>query len=158
MLTALSRLPFVGPFFGFIIDKGRLVIEYLLIAAVVALCAVTTTMWIQKNAISAKLDKTKEQVTDLKVKVDLQDATISDLKALRTTDAEALTGLLTDFKSLSKNDATVRDRLRKLEQSNEAVRQYLETPIPVELQCLLAGTCAASGKGGASSPASSPTR
>lgn len=159
MLTFIRKIPLVGTGIDFVLSKGRLVIEYLMIAGLVALCAITTTLWFQKNSIAEKLDRTQDQVVRLRDTVEIQGGTIDTLKELRTTDATALTGLLTDYKSLSKNDATVRDRLRKLEQSNEVVRKYMETPIPVELQCLLNGTCAAtSGQSGASSPTRSLTK
>jgi len=155
----LAKLPFLGTALSFLKSKIRLAIEYVLIACVVALCAVTTTLWVQRNSISAKLDHTEEQVVSLTNEVGIQGATIDDLKSLRVQDAEALSGLLSDYKSLSQNDATVRDRLRRLEQTNEVVRKYLETPIPPELQCVLNDTCAATGdQGGKSGPARGTSR
>lgn len=157
MLSALSKLPFVGGIFGFVLDKGRLVLEYALLGTVVTLAGVTFTLWVQKGQISEKLSATETRVGGLEQSVTTQSETITNLKELRQKDNQALAGLMQDYQMLSQNDSSVRNRLRALEQSNEVVRKYLESPIPPELLCVLDGTCAApaSRESGAGAPARS---
>jgi hypothetical protein len=87
--------------------------------------------------------------------VNQQQETIGELKELRLQDAQALTGLLTDYKVLADNDARARNRLATLEKSNETVRNYLNQRIPPDLACLLNNTCdtgnSGSDKGGTGS-------
>lgn len=144
MLSALSKLPFVGPLFGFVLDKGRLVLEYALLATVVTLAGVTFTLWVQKGQISDKLSETETRVGGLEASVTTQSLTINTLRDLRQKDNQALAGLMQDYRMLSQNDSAVRNRLKALEQTNEVVRKYLESPIPPELLCVLNNTCPAS--------------
>jgi hypothetical protein len=69
--------------------------------------------------------------------------TIRELKDLRGQDAKALDGLLNDYKTLAESDSKVRTRLHHLETSNENVRNYLNLPVPAQLDCLLNDTCTA---------------
>lgn len=125
----------------FLRTKKRLAIEYGMIAAVVTLAGTTLALWSQKGKQARQLQATEQRVTVLELVQEQNVATIEDLKRLRHNDARALDGLLTDFKELSARDTQVRQRLRILEQSNEAIRDYLDTPIPLELRCLLDATC-----------------
>lgn len=125
------------------LNKTRLFIEYLLIGFVVSLAGATLTLWLQKNTIEENLTKTQKAVTELEVKTTTQDQTIIDLKDLRSRDAVAIDGLITDYKTLASNSKSVNDKLKKLEQTNEEVRRYMRDPLPAALKCVLNNTCQA---------------
>lgn len=150
MLTLLKNIPFVGTAISFVADNARLVIEYVLIGVVISLCGTAFALWIAKQRTELTLSKTQTtlqgvtaRVTTLESVNDDNEKTIVDLKNLRTKDAQAIDGLLQDYKDLSDNDTKVRTRLLTLESSNEAVRSYLNQPVPAELGCLLNNTCSA---------------
>jgi hypothetical protein len=135
---------------SFITGNFRLVIEYALIATIVALCGFTAALWSSKlkteeslaatqnalGVVSQSLNTTVGVVSDSVKK-------ISDLSDLRRQDSKALTLLTSNLASLAKKDYEVRSRLQYLESSNEVVKQYLDAPIPPELICLLDDTCEA---------------
>lgn len=159
LLGLLTKIPFLGTAIGFVSSKKRLIIEYALIAVVLSLAAVTFTLWLQKRTTDQKLETVQASLTTLEVANQIQDKTIDDLKDLRKRDAHALDGLLSDFKVLAEHDNTVRRKLRNLETTNEAVRDYLNKPVPAELACVLDNTCNKDsdqdGKG--SAPGQSPS-
>lgn len=126
MWMALSNL--VG-------TKIRLVIEYTLIAAVVAISGATMVLWMQNTSMETKLGKLQADLHSYK-------AEVMELKELRRVDATTMSSLLTDMKQIAEHDTEVRVRLTELETSNENVRIFLETSLPLELVCLLADTCA----------------
>lgn len=166
IIPLLTKLPWIASALGFFKNKKRLVIEYVLLAVLVAVAGFTFTMWLQKERTENALAKTQGELSTVQSRLTLveavntqQEQTITDLKELRLEDAKALGGLLTDYKSLAENDARVRRRLSNLEQTNEAVRNYLNQPIPPELVCVLHGTCETGNQdraqGGKGSPAGS---
>lgn len=163
MITLLlTKLPWLASAFGFFTRKSRLVIEYALIAVIVAAAGFTFSMWLSKERTEKSLLTTQNELQAVLQRLGAvesvnqqQEATIGELKELRLQDAQALTGLLTDYKVLADNDARARNRLAILEKSNETVRNYLNQRIPPDLACLLNNTCdtgnPSSDKGGAGS-------
>ena len=161
MITLLlTKLPWLASALGFFKNKTRLVIEYVLIAVIVAAAGFTFSMWLSKERTEKSLLTTQNELRTVQQRLGAvesvnqqQQETIGELKELRLQDAQALTGLLTDYKVLADNDARARNRLATLEKSNETVRNYLNQPIPLDLVCLLNRTCDAgnsgSDKGGA---------
>ena len=154
MISLLTKLPWLAGALGFVKNKKRLVIEYVLLAVLVAVAGFTFTMWLQKErtekslaVAQGELQTVKGRLTIVEAVNDQQEKTISDLKDLRSEDAKALGGLLSDYKSLAANDARVRRRLTTLEQTNETIRTYLNQPIPSDLVCLLNGACNAGDPG-----------
>jgi hypothetical protein len=126
----------------------RLFIEYALIGAVITLCAVAVSLWGAKAKTELVLAKTEtrlnaseNRMATLESVNQFHQETIKELKDLRGKDAQALDGLLTDYKMLAQSDSKVRTRLHRLENLNEGVRNYLNLPVPVELECVLNDTC-----------------
>jgi uncharacterized membrane-anchored protein YhcB (DUF1043 family) len=150
-------LNLVSDAWQYVVNKKRLIIEYVLIGVVLTLAGAALTLWLQQRALEDKLKETNKLVTSLEIANQTQDATIDDLKVLRNKDAQALDGLLNDYKSLASNDAVVRSRLSTLEKSNATVHDYLSQPLPAELTCLLNNTCSKdSNKDRTSSPTAKP--
>lgn len=152
MIALLTKLGLSGAA-TFVASKGRLIIEYALIAIVVTLCGVASALWVQKQRTAYTLAKTETRLVGAEGRItavegvnQAHEATIQDLKKLRGQDAKAIDGLITDYKGLSKSDEAARSRLQNLEKSNATVRTYLNQRVPAELTCLLNNTCAPADK------------
>jgi len=141
LIPLLLRVPLLAKVVGFVSSKGRLVIEYALIAAVVTLCGLAAALWANKKNTEIALLKTERRIDTLETLNGAQDATIADLRDLRARDAETLAGVLEDYKKLARTDTEARKRIADLEKSNASVRAFMRNPIPPELRCLLDGTC-----------------
>lgn len=135
----------------YLLEKGRLIVEYLMIVTVVILGALSINLFFQSREANNKLQTLEGKLTDQSVMLfKLTDSnvqqqnTINNLMELRSRDATAIEGLVTDYKALADTSTKVDKRLKKLEDSNEAVRVYLSSDIPAPLMCLLNNTCAPS--------------
>ena len=151
MLSFLKKVPFLGTAISFVTGNARLVIEYVLIALVIAGAATAIALWYRTNYLEARNDELRERVVNAEVINEAQDKTISDLQALRQQDAAVMAGLVTDYAKLSKSDATARKKLSELEKQNANVRDYLDQPLPPELVCMLNNSCTATQASGAGS-------
>lgn len=159
LIPLLSKVPFIGTIISFVSNKTRLVIEYLLIALTVTMAGALLTLWLQKRNQDKVIADIQSTVVSLELAKQLQDTQITTLKDLRLRDSQSLEGLINDYKSLAQTDTAVRMRLKKLEQTNEAVRNYLDTPIPDAYRCVLNDTCkdGDSDSGGAAQASSKPS-
>lgn len=135
---------------AYILNKGRLIVEYILIIAVVALGSMCLNLYLADKEAKRYLENLSNVVSDQNVRLNrLNDAnvaqanTINQLKELRSKDADAIGGLITDFKILADTNTKVDKRLKDLEANNEVVRKYLQSDIPAPLICLLNNTCSA---------------
>lgn len=144
LLTLLTKIPFVDKLLGMCAGKGRLWIEYLLIAAVVTIGGFTVAQWYSKVQLEKRLGETELALSQVGSRLGLvemvnqsQEETINSLHDLRIKDSRAITGLLQDFDNLSLRDARVRRELNELRNSNQAAREYIERPIPPELARML---------------------
>ena len=156
LLSLIGKFPWLGTFAGFVSTKGRLIIEYILIAAVVTMAGAMLALWSVKKHTDAKLETVQQRVTVLESENQRQETTIAYLKELRRKDAQALDGLMQDYRILAERDHKVRDRLKELERSNESVRNYLNRPLPAELKCLLNNTCSGAPGDGNRQPGTAP--
>ena len=153
-------LPLLSKVAGFFITKRRLLTEYIVIAILIIVAAITFILWTQKTITSTKLLEAENklvtmshEVEQLKLNNQEHEARLKELDEIRQDNQIALTGLLNDFKDLSMYDRTVRNKLEKLERNNEAIGAYLNTPIPAELNCLLNSCPADENKDGKGTPA-----
>lgn len=135
----------------YLFEKGRLIVEYLMIVAVVILGALSINLFFQSREADNKLQTLEGKLSDQSVMLFTltdsnarQQNTINNLMELRSRDATAIEGLVTDYKALADTSTKVDKRLKKLEDSNEAVRVYLSSDIPAPLMCLLNNTCSPS--------------
>lgn len=118
--------------------------EYLLIALVVVIGGAVTALWWNKKQVEYKLTQTQLQLQTVKNRVDSleyltskQEETIQQLSKAREKDANALGGLLEDYRRFTASDYHMRQRLDSLETKNEEVHDYFIQPIPRQLVCLL---------------------
>lgn len=147
-LTALKNLPVVGRFVTWAVDHFRLALEYLLIALVIAASAFGLKMYIESSKHEKLQLKTMVQLTALSKDLQEQKANnqliadgLEHLGSMRQRDSAALAGLIHDLRVLSAKDESARKVLEELENRNDEVRSYLDTPIPVRLACVLNETC-----------------
>ena len=112
----------------YLLEKGRLIVEYLMIVTVVILGALSINLFFQAREAGNKLQTLEGKLTDQSVMLfKLTDSnmqqqnTINNLMELRSRDATAIEGLVTDYKALADTSTKVDKRLKKLEDSNEAV-------------------------------------
>lgn len=151
-LALLLKIPFLGSLLNwakssvvpFVTQKHRLVIEYALLAIVIASATLALTIWFQRERVESKLGDARVRIENLKGRVakveqinQIQDGTIQQLETLRLRDQQALTGLNEDYSALAGRDAAVSKRIAELEKQNEAVRAYLDQPVPAELRRVL---------------------
>jgi septal ring factor EnvC (AmiA/AmiB activator) len=142
----------------FLLTKTRLVIEYFLIGFVITLAGVTFTLWLKNKTLTTNLEITRSNITQLTSALETQDKTINDLKELRTRDANAIDGLVNDYRSIAQSNKEVNDRLANLEKTNEEVRRYMRDPLPAAIKCVLNNTCKDSDKVGVPKTPSNPHR
>jgi hypothetical protein len=149
LFAKLIAFPMIGKVLGFFKSKHRLVIEYVLIALLLATAGFTLSMWLSKGRTEKALTTVQTELTRAKSRLNsveqinqAQQATIKDLRDLRAKDALALTGLADDMARLGLRDQDMRRQISELEKSNATVSEYLNQPIPTELKRLLehAGT------------------
>lgn len=153
MWTAIKTV--AGSAFKWVKGNARLVIEYVLIALIVTIAGFTATIWIDKLKTEVKLAETagvlqtvKNTVTILEDVADSQGNEITTLKNLRQIDSDALTALVDNMKKLAQKDSQVRARLQHLEDTNEVVRAYMDTPIPPDVACMHDDACEEGGGNG----------
>ena len=141
----LSKVPFVGTAVSFVTGNIRLVIEYVLIALVIACAASALTLWYRTNALEGKNETLIDRVSKVEGINEQQDATIVTLRDLRERDGKVINALVKDFDEILGSDTLRRKELRELETKDENVRAYLDQPLPSSLACLLNHTCGSQG-------------
>lgn len=132
----------------YLLSKGRIIVEYGMIVTVVILGALSINLFFQSREADNKLQTLEGKLSDQSVMLFTltdsnarQQNTINNLMELRSRDATAIEGLVSDYKALADTSTKADKRLKKLEDSNEAVRVYLSSDIPAPLMCLLNNTC-----------------
>ena len=159
MFKVLSKVPFVGEAVAFVTNNARLVLEYVLIALVIAGGALTIAAHYRVKELEESNTALTSRVATMEVVDATQNKTIADLQDLRQKDAEVMAGLVNDYAKLSKSDVSARKKLLDLEKQNARVRDYLSQPVPPELVCMLNNSCtpATGGASGQGKAASQPS-
>lgn len=143
---------------GFLTGKTRLIVEYVMLALLLAVAGGSLALWLQSRQTETVVAELQQQGEDDRRRlgqVELvnqqHEETIKDLKTLRLEDNKALQGVLETLEGIGQKDGEVKEKLTKLEATNEPVKAYLNTEVPLDLQCVLDNTCDptnAGGKGG----------
>lgn len=164
-MTALTKVPFLGVFFKWAIGKGRLILEYALLAGLVVMAGLMLAMYITRAGIEQKLSESQEELRHVNTRLGLvesvneaQETTIGTLRDLRETDGAVIASLIDSTSDLTRKDSSVRTRLAQLEKTNDKITALLDTPVDPELACLLEPRCrkakdAGRNEGGDSVPA-----
>lgn len=132
---------------AWVFSHVRLVIEYVMIAAMVALAGLYVAQRIhglqldtqvQKLAGDAKLaDGTIKVLAQANVD---QDTAIAGLKELRARDSRQIQSLQKDFKKTDAASMQVKAKLAALEKTNVQAKSLLDTAVPDVARCVLDGT------------------
>jgi hypothetical protein len=137
-----------GMFSNFLGPKARLIIEYMLIAMLLAALGLSVTLYISKlkqdvvvEGLHSDVTSLNGEVGSLKTLNEFHKADIQELKELRYLDADVLGKLVNEMNALSNRDAEFRAKLGRLEEADETVRTYLNSPLPPQLRCMLERTC-----------------
>lgn len=125
----------------------RLIIEYALIAAMVALAGLYVTQRIHGLQLDTQVEKLKsdaQQAADIRQKLVEanadQDAAIAGLKELRARDSRQIQSLQKDFKKTDAASMQVKAKLAALEKTNVQAKSLLDTAVPDVARCVLDGT------------------
>jgi hypothetical protein len=133
---------------AFVTSKTRLILEYGLIVAVVALGSWSVATWWQNretvqgltNTVTGLSGKLGEVSSDLKTTVaanKVQDDAIAELKRLRGIDSKSLGELQGELSRADTRAATVRQKIAELEKSNADAKALLDTAVAPDTACVL---------------------
>lgn len=125
----------------------RLIIEYAMIAAMVALAGLYVAQRIHGLQLDTQVQKLTgdAQLADGTIKVLAQanvdqDAAIASLKELRARDSRQIQSLQKDFKKTDAASLQVKAKLAALEKTNVQAKSLLNTIVPDAVTCVFDGT------------------
>ncbi len=132
-------------FFG---NKVRLIIEYAMLALLLAVAGFSLALWLKNSQVEEHLVDVQKDLQGAEDRIKLvegvaegHEQTIKDLKTLRLEDNKTLEVVLTTLSDLSTKDNNVREELHKLETRNDKVASFMDTDVPLDLQCVLYNSC-----------------
>jgi hypothetical protein len=130
--------------FGYIFsipDKPRLIIEYLLIIAIIALGVFCFNLWQKNNSMENRfiMAETKIHVLE-RTNNDYLDEIVK-LHEVNDDTTKVLSDLMHDYKLLAKLDSVEKEKLKKLADENQHVKDFLAMSIPYDVNCLLTNSC-----------------
>ena len=142
----LERVPLLGTAAAWVGSKARLLLEYGLIASVVALAGFAFNSTLQRKALEKTVTGLSTSLgsvaTTLNQQVEAnhqQDAAIQRLKDLRELDSSALSTLQGELGSVNANNRTIKTKLAELERTNAQAKAFLDIAVPDAVGCLLDG-------------------
>ncbi|AXI83656.1 hypothetical protein FUT69_08060 [Xylella taiwanensis] len=127
----------------------RLLIEYTMIGALVALIGHAVLAWSERSQLAQRATHLAQQLARVESTLEQQiainrdqDEAIARLRSLREIDRHALAGLHTDLNRITSRDRVLRQRITHLEHLHDEAKTFLDTDVPDVLGCLLDGsTC-----------------
>lgn len=129
---------------GWALGHVRLLIEYALLALVVALAGAVLYGRIHAVQQDAKIDDLASSLgkaaDSLQQQVQVnrdQDAAIAKLHELRELDGQAINGLAQDLHAVGERNHAIRQKLAQLEKHNAQAKALLDTAVPDPLGCVL---------------------
>jgi hypothetical protein len=137
----------VGKGGAWVFSHVRLIIEYAMIAAMVALAGLYVAQRIHGLQLDTQVQKLTgdAQLADGTIKVLAQanvdqDAAIAGLKELRARDSRQIQSLQKDFKKTDAASLQVKAKLAALEKTNVQAKSLLDTVVPDVARCVLDST------------------
>ncbi|MGY0342450.1 hypothetical protein [Xylella fastidiosa] len=122
----------------------RLLIEYMMIGALVALVAHAVLAWSERSQLAQRAAQLEGQLATVESTLDAQvamnrdqDAAIARLRALREIDRQSIAGLHTDLNRITLRDRALRQRITHLEHFHDEAKAFLDRDVPDVLGCLL---------------------
>lgn len=145
--------------------KIRLWLEYLMLAAILALAGFSLYAHMKGRVLTENVTRLQTAVanSDARVK-EVEEANAQQVVAIKTiqnlteTQTRLVGGLSEDLQKISLRDKNTALRIGALEKSNAALTQYLDARIPTPVGCMLDNSCepASANGGGSTKPAASP--
>ncbi len=109
----------------------RLLVEYMMIGALVALVAHAVLAWSERSQLAQRAAQLEGQLATVESTLDAQvamnrdqDAAIARLRALREIDRQAIAGLHTDLNRITVRDRVLRQRITHLEQHSDEAKAF----------------------------------
>lgn len=134
--TLLNKIPFLGSSISFVTGNMRTVIEYALVALLMAIGGTALTLWFKTKALETKADALQHNLTLEQTVNNYQTQAIRDYQDLRSRDAKAMETIVKGMDVLASKNATHKQKLATLEKNNELVREAINAPVPSALNCL----------------------
>jgi len=138
MLTAIRKAV------GWALGHVRLIIEYALLALVVALAGAVLygrIHAVQQDArissLASDLNKAADTIGEQVAANQEQDAAIAKLNELRELDGKTIAALNRDLHQVGAQGAAMRQKLAQLEKHNAQAKALLDTPVPDAVGCVL---------------------
>jgi hypothetical protein len=126
--------------------RARLIIEYLLLAVLVAVAGYSLNSYLQIKALSKSNAELNTKVGGLSGALDTvvgvnndQQEAIERLKTLRQTDASAINGLKAELEQNGKKSSTVAAKVSQLEKNNAEAKKVMDAAVPRDLGCVREG-------------------
>ena len=140
---------------GWIKKNPRLTIEYLLIGVIIVIGVSVVNFRIRNAMLETRVAEGQTAIAETKsdliaarqeIAVNTQtnkeqSTTIKTLTILRAIDGQAIDELVRDMKAAGQYDSTIRAKLKILENTNVAVKNFMDADIPPELGCVRDGGC-----------------
>lgn len=151
----LERIPLLGAAWSWVSGKARLLIEYALIGAVVALAGFAVNSTLQRKSLEKTVSGLSTTLGTVSTTLNQQvaanheqDVAIQRLKDLRELDSSALMTLQGELGNVNANNRTIKTKLAELERTNAQAKAFLDLAVPDAVGCLLDGRpCQAAGAG-----------
>jgi aminoglycoside phosphotransferase (APT) family kinase protein len=130
--------------------KLRLIIEYLMIAALATVAGFAFNSWMKERDLEGQVGTLSTKVGGLSQSLDQavqanrdQDDAIKALKDLRKNDSDSILGLRKLVETNATKNRQVSDKITQLEQNNAQAKALLDVAVPTAVGCVLDGTCPA---------------
>lgn len=156
--TLLSKIPFLGPAVSFVTGNARTVIEYALVALLMAIGGTALTLWFKTKALETKAEALQYNLGLEQTVNNYQTQAIRDYQELRARDAKAMETIVKGMDVLASKNTSHKQKLATLEKNNDLVRETLNSPVPSALNCLYnPSTCNEGGNKGREGSTSTST-
>jgi hypothetical protein len=147
--TLLNQIPFIGSALSFVTGNIRTVIEYALVALLMAIGGTAITLWFKTKALESKADALQYNLSLEQTVNNYQTQAIRDYQNLRERDAKAMDTIVRSMDVLASKNSSHKQKLSTLEKNNALVRETLNAPVPSALNCLYnPSTCEQGGDKG----------
>jgi len=140
-MIPLTKIPGISHGLDFIATKFRLFVEYVMIGLIITLLGACFTIYIKKLHTDIELGKVATTAAFLDDANQTNLLTIAELQKDNKKSSDAVMTLIRRNQEIQSENFAMQQKIDALEGSDEQVKDYLNTNIPVSLQCLLNTEC-----------------
>ncbi len=141
------KIPLLSSAISWVTGNARLVIEYALLALVVAVGAVAVTEKIhglvldkQVSDLQGQTGKQQDTINSLVDANGEQQRAIDQLQDMRDRDSHTIVGLQGDLKLFRVTAKSVSDKVSELEKNNARAKALMDVAVAPDIGCVLDGT------------------